>query len=64
MSRRCAASSRMSPSARPAAIEADNVEAYLSAGAKFVGMGGSLVNERHIEAGDQAAITAAAQRIL
>lgn len=45
-------------------IDAGNVAAYLSAGAAFVGMGGNLVDERRIEAGDRAAIEAAAQQIL
>jgi 2-dehydro-3-deoxyphosphogluconate aldolase/(4S)-4-hydroxy-2-oxoglutarate aldolase len=45
-------------------IEPGNVAAYLAAGAAFVGMGGALVDERRIAAGDRAAITAAAQLVL
>lgn len=44
-------------------IELGEVEAYLSAGARFVGMGGALVNERRIAAGDRTAIQAAARRL-
>ncbi|MCW3475792.1 bifunctional 4-hydroxy-2-oxoglutarate aldolase/2-dehydro-3-deoxy-phosphogluconate aldolase [Limobrevibacterium gyesilva] len=45
-------------------VEPGNVAAYLAAGAAFVGMGGALVDEKRIAAGDRAAITAAAQAIL
>lgn len=38
-----------------------DVSAYLAAGAAFVGMGGALVDEGRIAAGDRAAILAAAQ---
>ena len=38
--------------------------AYLSAGAAFVGMGGALVDEARIAAGDRAAIEAAARGVL
>jgi 2-dehydro-3-deoxyphosphogluconate aldolase / (4S)-4-hydroxy-2-oxoglutarate aldolase len=41
-------------------VEPGNVAAYLSAGAAFVGMGGALVDEKRIAAGDRAAIIAAA----
>jgi 2-dehydro-3-deoxyphosphogluconate aldolase/(4S)-4-hydroxy-2-oxoglutarate aldolase len=44
-------------------VEAGNVAAYLAAGAAFVGMGGALVDERRILAGDRAAIAAAAAAI-
>jgi 2-dehydro-3-deoxyphosphogluconate aldolase/(4S)-4-hydroxy-2-oxoglutarate aldolase len=40
-----------------------NVGAYLAAGAAFVGMGGALVDETRIAAGDRAAIEAAAHAI-
>jgi len=45
-------------------VESDNVAAYLAAGAAFVGMGGALVDEKRIAAGDRAAITAVAHRVL
>jgi 2-dehydro-3-deoxyphosphogluconate aldolase/(4S)-4-hydroxy-2-oxoglutarate aldolase len=45
-------------------VEPANFSAYLAAGAAFVGMGGALVDERRIEAGDRAAIQAAARAIL
>ena len=45
-------------------VEPGNVAAYLAAGAAFVGMGGNLVDEKRIAAGDRAAITAAAHAIL
>lgn len=44
-------------------VEPGNVAAYLAAGAAFVGMGGGLVDERRIAAGDRAAIEAAARAI-
>ena len=45
-------------------IEPGNVAAYLAAGAAFVGMGGALVDEKRIAAGDRAAIQAAARAVL
>jgi len=42
-------------------VEPGNVGAYLAAGADFVGLGGALVDPRRIEAGDKAAIEAAAR---
>jgi 2-dehydro-3-deoxyphosphogluconate aldolase/(4S)-4-hydroxy-2-oxoglutarate aldolase len=45
-------------------VEPGNVAAYLSAGAAFVGMGGALVDEKRIAAGDRAAIEAAAKAVL
>lgn len=45
-------------------VEPGNVAAYLAAGAAFVGMGGALVDEKRIAAGDKAAITDAARAIL
>lgn len=45
-------------------VEAGNVAAYLAAGAAFVGMGGNLVDERRIAAGDRAAIVTAARAVL
>ena len=45
-------------------VEPGNVAAYLAAGAAFVGMGGALVDERRIAAGDRGAIEAAARAIL
>jgi 2-dehydro-3-deoxyphosphogluconate aldolase/(4S)-4-hydroxy-2-oxoglutarate aldolase len=45
-------------------VEPGNVAAYLAAGAAFVGMGGALVDERRIAAGDRAAIEAAAQQVM
>jgi 2-dehydro-3-deoxyphosphogluconate aldolase/(4S)-4-hydroxy-2-oxoglutarate aldolase len=45
-------------------VEPANIAAYLSAGAAFVGMGGALVDERRIAAGDRAAIEAAAKAVL
>lgn len=44
-------------------VEPCNVAAYLAAGAAFVGMGGALVDEQRIMAGDKAAIMAAARAI-
>ncbi len=43
-------------------VEPGNVAAYLAAGSAFVGMGGALVDEQRIAAGDRAAIEAAARR--
>jgi 2-dehydro-3-deoxyphosphogluconate aldolase / (4S)-4-hydroxy-2-oxoglutarate aldolase len=45
-------------------VEPSHVATYLSAGAAFVGMGGALVDERRIVAGDRAAIEAAAKAVL
>jgi 2-dehydro-3-deoxyphosphogluconate aldolase/(4S)-4-hydroxy-2-oxoglutarate aldolase len=45
-------------------VEPGNVAAYLAAGAAFVGMGGALVDEKRIAAGDRAAIEAAAAQVL
>jgi 2-dehydro-3-deoxyphosphogluconate aldolase/(4S)-4-hydroxy-2-oxoglutarate aldolase len=45
-------------------IEPGNVAAYLAAGAAFVGMGGALVDERRIAAGDRPAIEAAARQVV
>ena len=44
-------------------VEPGNVAHYLAAGAAFVGMGGALVDERRIAAGDRASIVAAARAI-
>lgn len=45
-------------------VEPGNVAAYLAAGAAFVGMGGALVDEKRIAAGDRTAIEAAARAVL
>ena len=45
-------------------VEPGNVAAYLAAGAAFVGMGGRLVDEARIAAGDRAAIAEAARAVL
>jgi 2-dehydro-3-deoxyphosphogluconate aldolase/(4S)-4-hydroxy-2-oxoglutarate aldolase len=45
-------------------VEPGNVAAYLQAGAAFVGMGGKLVDEKLIAAGDRAAIQATARAVL
>jgi 2-dehydro-3-deoxyphosphogluconate aldolase/(4S)-4-hydroxy-2-oxoglutarate aldolase len=45
-------------------VDPGNVAAYLAAGAAFVGMGGNLVDEARIAAGDRDAILAAARQIL
>jgi 2-dehydro-3-deoxyphosphogluconate aldolase / (4S)-4-hydroxy-2-oxoglutarate aldolase len=45
-------------------VESGNVAAYLTAGAAFVGMGGALVDEKRIAAGDRAAIEAAARQVM
>ncbi|HEY0423841.1 MAG TPA: bifunctional 4-hydroxy-2-oxoglutarate aldolase/2-dehydro-3-deoxy-phosphogluconate aldolase [Rhodopila sp.] len=45
-------------------VEPANVAAYLSAGAAFVGMGGALLDEKRIAAGDRAAIEAVAKAVL
>ena len=44
-------------------ISASEVPLYLAAGAAFVGMGGALVDERRIAAGDRPAILAAARAV-
>ena len=45
-------------------VEPGNVAAYLAAGAAFVGIGGALVDEKRIAAGDRAAIEAAAHQVM
>ena len=45
-------------------VEPANVAAYLAAGSAFVGMGGALVDERRVDAGDRDAIQAAARSVL
>lgn len=45
-------------------VEPGNIAAYLGAGAAFVGIGGALVDEKRIAAGDRAAIEAAAHQVL
>ena len=45
-------------------VEPVNVADYLAAGAAFVGMGGALVDEKRIVAGDRGAIESAARRVL
>ena len=45
-------------------VEPGNIAAYLAAGAAFGGIGGALVDEKRIAAGDRAAIEAAAQQML
>jgi 2-dehydro-3-deoxyphosphogluconate aldolase / (4S)-4-hydroxy-2-oxoglutarate aldolase len=45
-------------------VDPGNLAAYLAAGAAFVGMGGALVDEKRIAAGDRAAIQAVARQIL
>jgi 2-dehydro-3-deoxyphosphogluconate aldolase/(4S)-4-hydroxy-2-oxoglutarate aldolase len=45
-------------------VEPGNVAAYIAAGAAFVGMGGALVDEKRIAAGDRAAIETAAKAIM
>ncbi len=44
-------------------VEPGNVQAFLAAGAAFVGMGGALVDERRIAAGDRDAILDVARRV-
>jgi len=44
-------------------VEPGNVAAYLAAGAAFVGIGGALVDEKRIAAGDRAAIEDAARQV-
>jgi 2-dehydro-3-deoxyphosphogluconate aldolase/(4S)-4-hydroxy-2-oxoglutarate aldolase len=45
-------------------VDPANYTQYLAAGAAFVGMGGALVDEKRIAAGDRAAIEAAARAVL
>lgn len=45
-------------------IAPKDVWAYLTAGAAFVGMGGALVDEKRIAAGDRAAIDAVAREVM
>ncbi len=45
-------------------VEPGNLAAYLSAGAAFVGMGGALVDEKRIAAGDRTAIEAVARAVM
>ncbi|MFC3123676.1 bifunctional 4-hydroxy-2-oxoglutarate aldolase/2-dehydro-3-deoxy-phosphogluconate aldolase [Pseudoroseomonas globiformis] len=45
-------------------VDPSNMQDYLEAGAAFVGMGGALVDEKRIKAGDKAAIQAVAHRLL
>lgn len=45
-------------------VEPGNIAAYLAAGAAFVGIGGALVDEKRIEAGDRDAILAAARAVM
>ncbi len=45
-------------------ISARDIPAYLAAGAAFVGMGGALVDEKRIAAGDRDAILAAASAVM
>lgn len=45
-------------------VEPANMAAYLAAGAAFVGMGGALVDEKRIAAGDRGAIEAVAKSVL
>jgi 2-dehydro-3-deoxyphosphogluconate aldolase/(4S)-4-hydroxy-2-oxoglutarate aldolase len=45
-------------------VDPGNYQTYLAAGAAFVGMGGNLVNEAWIAAGDRDAILAAARAVL
>jgi 2-dehydro-3-deoxyphosphogluconate aldolase / (4S)-4-hydroxy-2-oxoglutarate aldolase len=45
-------------------VEPGNFATYLAAGAAFVGMGGALVDERRIDAGDRDAIQTAARSVM
>jgi len=45
-------------------VEPGNLAAYLAAGAAFVGMGGALVDERRIAAGDRGTIQDVARHLL
>ena len=44
-------------------VEPDNVATYLATGAACVGMGGALVDEKRIAAGDRATIEAVAHAV-
>jgi 2-dehydro-3-deoxyphosphogluconate aldolase / (4S)-4-hydroxy-2-oxoglutarate aldolase len=44
-------------------VEPGNLAAYLAAGADFVGIGGALVDARHVAAGNRAAIEAVARAV-
>jgi 2-dehydro-3-deoxyphosphogluconate aldolase/(4S)-4-hydroxy-2-oxoglutarate aldolase len=45
-------------------VEPGNIADYLAAGAAFVGIGGAMVDEKRIAAGDRAAIEAAARQAM
>jgi 2-dehydro-3-deoxyphosphogluconate aldolase / (4S)-4-hydroxy-2-oxoglutarate aldolase len=45
-------------------VEPQNAAAYLAAGAAFVGMGGALVDERQVAAGDKGLIQDVARAML
>jgi 2-dehydro-3-deoxyphosphogluconate aldolase/(4S)-4-hydroxy-2-oxoglutarate aldolase len=45
-------------------VDADTAPAYFAAGAAFVGMGGKLVDEKLLAAGDRGAVQDAAARVL
>lgn len=45
-------------------VEPGNVADYLAAGAAFVGIGGAMVDEKRVAAGDRAAIQEAARQVL
>ncbi len=45
-------------------VDPGNFTAYLAAGARFVGMGGALVDEKRIVAGDRDAIQNAARQVM
>ena len=45
-------------------VDPSNFQTYLAAGAAFVGMGGALIDEKRIAAGDRAAIEDAARAVL
>jgi len=45
-------------------VEPGNITTYLAAGAAFVGIGGAMVDERRIAAGDKESIQAAARSVL
>jgi 2-dehydro-3-deoxyphosphogluconate aldolase/(4S)-4-hydroxy-2-oxoglutarate aldolase len=45
-------------------VDPGNLGAYLAAGAAFVGMGGKLVDESLVAAGEQAAVMDVARQIL
>ncbi len=54
----------MSPSARPAVWTRATPPDYLAAGAAFVGIGGRLVDEALVAAGDRDAVQRAAEEAL